>query len=131
MDDQTFLTAFEDTTLPPHLFTHQAHIRMAWLYLHEYGWDVGVTKITEGIQRYATAQGANRKYHTTITLFWAKLVYHLLIDSPESSSFDCFLKQYPFILDTAIIMRHYTAEVLRSEQARAEWVEPDLVALPV
>ena len=35
--DETFLQAFEDTTLPFVDWTHEAHLRMAWNYIKEYG----------------------------------------------------------------------------------------------
>ncbi len=130
MDDKTFLQAFEDSTLAPHLFPHRAHIRMAWLYLREFGWDAGVIKISEGIQRFAAAQGATRKYHTTITLFWAHIVQHMITDAPEVNQFEDFLNRYPQILEPSLISRHYSDALLRSELARHEWVDPDLV-LPV
>ena len=35
--DEAFMKAFEDTTLPFEDWTHEAHIRMAFHYLQEYG----------------------------------------------------------------------------------------------
>ena len=37
--DETFLRAFEDTTLPFEDWTHEAHMRMAWNYLREFDID--------------------------------------------------------------------------------------------
>ena len=35
--DQLFLQAFEDATLPFEDWTHEAHLRMAWNYIKQYG----------------------------------------------------------------------------------------------
>ena len=35
--DSVFIKSFEDTTLPFMDWTHEAHIRMAWNYISEYG----------------------------------------------------------------------------------------------
>ena len=35
--DETFIQAFEDTSLPFEDWTHEAHIRMAWNYIREKG----------------------------------------------------------------------------------------------
>ena len=35
--DEIFLKAFEDATLPFEDWTHEAHLRMAWNYIKEYG----------------------------------------------------------------------------------------------
>ena len=130
MNDQAFLYAFETGTLPPSEFGHRGHIRMAWLYLRAYGWDEGVIHIRSGIQHFAAAHGATTKYHETITLFWARVVHHMIADQPQIDSFDDFLVHFPQILDSHLIQHHYSVELLRSPLAREQWVEPDIVLLP-
>ncbi len=130
MDDQAFLQAFEDGTLSPSEFSHRGHIRMAWLYLRAYGWDEGVIHIRSGIQQFAAHLGAINKYHETITLFWARVVHHMITDQPHIDTFDKFLTTYPQILDSHLIEHHYSADVLRSPVARQQWIEPDLVLMP-
>lgn len=43
--DVTFMQAFEDRTLPFEEWTHQAHIRMAWNYIREFGKDEAIPRI--------------------------------------------------------------------------------------
>jgi hypothetical protein len=128
MTDQEFLQAFEDATLTE--FAHRDHIRMAWLYLREYGADVGLVKIREGIQAFARSVGADRKYHETITVFWAQVVALGIVLTPEISEFSAYVEAHPHLLDKALLQRHYSSTILRSELARQTWVEPDLIALP-
>jgi hypothetical protein len=130
MDDRTFLQAFEEGTLPPSEFSHRGHIRMAWLYLREYGWDEGIVRIRSGIQTFAARLGATTKYHETITIFWARLVQHMMSEQPQLETFDDFLAHFPQILDNRLIQQHYSAELLWSPLARGQWVEPDLVLMP-
>ena len=130
MDDQTFLQAFEDGTLPPGEFSHRGHIRMAWLYLRAYGWDEGITHIRSGIQTFAARLGATGKYHETITLFWARVVHHMITEQPQIDNFEVFLAAFPQILDSHLIQQHYSADVLRSPLARQQWVESDLIGMP-
>jgi hypothetical protein len=130
MNDQEFLAAFEAGTLPPHEFPHRAHIRMAWLVLRRDGWEPGFENIRAGIQHFAGAHGATRKYHESITRFWALLVLHAISLDPGISDFEAFAAAYPHLLDTRIIARHYSRDLLGSDAARHTWVEPDLEALP-
>ena len=37
MGNEIFIQAFEDATLPFENWTHEAHLRMAWNYITEYG----------------------------------------------------------------------------------------------
>ncbi|MCH7639980.1 MAG: hypothetical protein IH855_11050 [Bacteroidetes bacterium] len=46
-------------------------------------------------------------------------------DSAES-----FIEQNPELLDSKIMMTHYSAEVLISDEARTQFVEPDLDPIP-
>ncbi|MBA3872545.1 MAG: hypothetical protein H0X30_25690 [Anaerolineae bacterium] len=130
MDDQAFLKAFEDGSLSPSEFSHRGHIRMAWLYLRADGWDKGIVRIRSGIQTFAARLGATTKYHETMTVFWARVVQHMIQDQPQIDDFDDFLVYFPQILDSHLIERHYSADVLRSPLARQQWVEPDLVLMP-
>jgi hypothetical protein len=130
MNDQAFLEAFESGALPPHEFPHRAHIRMAWLVLRRDGWEPGFQNIRAGIQHFARAHGATRKYHETITRFWALLVYHAMTLDSSITDFEIFVGQYPHLLDAQIILRHYSRDCLGSDAARAAWVEPDIEPLP-
>jgi hypothetical protein len=127
MTDQEFLLAFEQQRL--HAFPHAAHIRMAWLYLSQYGWDEGIARIRDGIQRFATAHNATQKYHETITLFWSRLV-HYAISQSTATNFEQFINSYPHLLDSTLHTRHYSREVIQSDAARHGWVEPDLIQMP-
>jgi hypothetical protein len=128
MNDQMFLSAFENGIL--HDFPHRAHIRMAWLYLRAYGLELGTQRIREGIQRLARQHGATQKYHETITVFWALLVHHTIMDNLSSADFETFVKSYPILLNSQAIYRHYSHDRLWSDAARREWVEPDVLPLP-
>jgi hypothetical protein len=130
MNDTAFLKAFEDCTLPHNQFPHRAHVRMAWLYLRAHAWEIAVQKITDGIRRFAAANGADSKYHETITIFWARLVSYAISCAPDVTDFETFIARYPHLLDGGLLKRHYSAEMIRSEAARHAWVEPDLRPMP-
>jgi hypothetical protein len=123
MNDEEFLTAFEDCTLEE--FHHSDHIRMAWLYLRNFGYTEGSAKIKEGIKRFAAAKGATNLYHETITEFWIRLVQHVIENHP-AETFEEFFASFPPLQDSQSIYRHYTKEFLMSDGPRAEWYNPDL-----
>jgi len=128
MTDQEFLTAFEQQALSE--FPHRSHIRMAWLYLRANDLETSQAHIRDGIQRFAEALGASRKYHETITLFWARVVQHAIDHAPGIDDFDTFVERFPFLLNSKAIAAHYSSELLGSENARRAWCEPDLRPLP-
>ena len=129
MTDDQLLAAFEDTSLEA--FPHRTHIHIAWLYLRRDGWDIGYRNIQQGLQRFAAAKGAHTKYHETITRFWALLIQHTINEAPHVDDFDAFLSQFPILMDKTALTQHYSADVLKSPEARAAWHEPDLIPMPV
>lgn len=71
-----------------------------------------------------------QKYHETLTEVWILAVHHFMKNTDNSESADNFIEKRPVILDSEIVMTHYSAEVLFSEQARQSFVEPNLEPIP-
>ncbi|HEX7829576.1 MAG TPA: hypothetical protein VF787_07960 [Thermoanaerobaculia bacterium] len=124
MDDREFVAAFEDCSLPPSLFTHRQHVRLAWLYLREESLLGALTRFAEGLKRYATSLGASAKYHETIT--WAFLfVIHERMRG--ESTFDDFAVANDDLFSwNALMSRYYKSETLASDRARAAFLMPDV-----
>ena len=70
------------------------------------------------------------KYHETLTRAWILAVFHFMHRSPEASSADDFIDAQPAAARQQIMLTHYCADLLFSEQARAAFVEPDLDPIP-
>ncbi|MCP3137318.1 hypothetical protein [Pyxidicoccus xibeiensis] len=130
LTDAGFLAAVEAATYPGEDFRHGAHVRLAWLCLREHGFEAGLARVRELIQRYAAALGATGKYHETLTRAWAELVQVGLDAAPDVTSFDAFLEARPELEDSRLLERHYRKETLDSVAARAGWVPPDMAPLP-
>jgi hypothetical protein len=90
----------------------------------------GIQKIADGIRRFAAANGADNKYHETITVFWARMVSYAISCAPEIADFDVFIETFPHLLDSTLLKRHYSVDVIRSEAARRAWIAPDVIPMP-
>ncbi|WNG47642.1 hypothetical protein F0U60_28595 [Archangium minus] len=128
--DDEFLEAVEAATWPGESFGHREHVRLGWLYLRRHGSEAGYARIQETIRRYATALGAAGKYHETMTRAWSAHVYAALRETPELERFDTFLAAHPELLNGKLLERHYRKETLESDEARRNWVAPDVSPLP-
>jgi len=69
------------------------------------------------------------KFHETLTRAWVLAVRHFMNKGPSTSA-DDFIAQHPELLDSKIMLTHYSASVLFSQDARAAFVEPDLDPIP-
>jgi hypothetical protein len=128
--DDEFLHAFFGRTLANSDFRHRDHLRLAWLAVRRHGAGTAEEVVTAGIQRFAQHHSHGPAYHDTMTRFWVRLVAHAVSDRPEIEEFDEFLTAYPLLLDKNTPLRHWSREAMFGADARAEWREPDLVALP-
>lgn len=131
LSDEQFLAAFEQCLLPKECWTHEAHLRMAWLYVVREPMEQALPRIREGIQRYNASLGNSKGYHETVTQAYTRLIADR-VRNCGSTSFDDFKRRHPELLDRAnpILARHYRPETLNSDAARAGVVQPDLEPLP-
>jgi hypothetical protein len=126
MTDDEFLRRFEDCTLANTAFHHRDHVRLGWLYLRRYPALEALARFTEGLKRFAAANGKPGLYHETIT--WAYLLLiHERMARDETDSWEDFAQRNPDLLvwKPSVLDRYYEKETLGSELARRVFVLPD------
>jgi hypothetical protein len=129
-DDRNFRSAFENFTVAPSQFNHEAHVRLAYIYLVESDVESAVQRMRESLLKFIEHNGIPRsKFHETITQAWVLAVRHFMNKS-SSTSFHDFIAKSQVLLDSKIMLTHYSASVLFSSDARAAFVEPDLDPIP-
>jgi hypothetical protein len=130
-DDVRFRTEFEACTFAPARFDHRAHVRLAYVYLAESDADTALARMRSALLAFLRHNDVPvSKYHETLTRAWLLAVRHFMNGSTAATSADAFIDANPALLDTKIMLTHYSAEVLFSEEARRRFVEPDLDAIP-
>lgn len=129
--DEDFLSRFEAGIIPPAEFNHRAHLRLAYVYLAMHDTDTAHQMMRRSLLSFLEHHGiAVSKYHETMTRAWIMAVRHFMEKTPQAESADAFIELNPQTLDSKIMMTHYSAEVLFSDEARAEFLEPDLDPIP-
>jgi hypothetical protein len=125
---------FEDCTLPRNRWTHAAHLTVALWHLLQFDWPDAVARVRRGIKRYNAAHGIvttpTGGYHETLTLFWLRHVRLFLEDGRnEARSLVSLANDLIATADKNLPLAFYTRDRLFSTEARAAWVEPDLMPL--
>ncbi|MFC1680329.1 hypothetical protein ACFL1S_00830 [Pseudomonadota bacterium] len=129
--DLEFKNQMESCEFPASDFNHRAHIRLAYIYLSENGTDKSTELMRNTLNRFLIHYGVDpSKYHATLTKAWILAVHHFMNKAGDSKSADEFIDRNPEMLDTKIMMTHYSAEVLFSDEARTAFIEPDLDPIP-
>jgi len=132
MDDSDLQILFERQNILNTDFSHEKHIRIAFIYLSQNSFEHGLELIVSGIKQLNAANKVpgelrTRGFHQTITIAWAKLVAQRLENYAFTSSQE-FLKKYPDILNPRLLNDYYTTERLMSWEAKREFIEPDIKA---
>ncbi|KAI9249753.1 flavin reductase like domain-containing protein [Phascolomyces articulosus] len=136
--EQVFMKAFEDSNLDAKLWTHRAHVRMAWNYLRELGKEKATPVIKDAIRRHFEMNPTKQlEYHETITSFYIHLVDLALQQQKQSTmvkdedDFFEFMEQFPVLTNRRYIHKFYSPQILKSSKARQHFILPDIEPLPI
>ena len=127
--DEQFLEAFEAGQIANQDFHHRDHLRLAWIQIRRLGVERAADAVANGIRRFAAHHGHGNRYHETMTRFWVRVV-GMAIELHPALAFDELLAMEPHLLDKNLPLRHWSRERMGSDEARQQWVEPDLRLMP-
>ena len=125
---ESFRARFEDRTWPGAEFRHRHHLAIAVFYIAQY--PEPMDALRESIKSYNLSQGGanteDRGYHETITRFWVEVVAGYMASlPPDLSRFEMArLVVGEFGPQRDLFHQHYDFDVLKSREARANWIEP-------
>lgn len=126
---------FRDGTLPQPEWTHRAHLTVALWYATHHPPAEALDLVRAGILRLNAAHGVvttpTRGYHETITRFYMRVVGHHVAQDGTAGDWaeraNRFIERYG---SRELPLRHYSEARLKSPEARAAWVEPDVMGMP-
>ncbi len=126
--DEVYEQKFRDIKFPPLYFSHEAHLRLAYIHLTKYGLEQSIKNMCEQIYDFAIKYGATMKFNATVT--YASLqIMNSYIKTGSSDNFTDLMKEYPHLLTDfkAEIQKYYSWDVFRLPEAKAKIHEPDLL----
>ena len=133
-EDAIFQQCIEEARFSAEDFDHRAHLRLAYIYLANYRnvsqANLAVEKALIGLLKAAAIDPAV-KYHQTLTTAWLMAVWHFMNSSGNTESANEFIDKNSKLLNSKIMLSHYTEERLYSDESRRTFVAPDLEPIPV
>lgn len=128
LSDKEFLQKFMSCELDPSYFTHEAHLRLAWLNIHKYGCKQAEINIQNQLLNYVEFVGAKDKYNMTLTIAATKAVSHFMHKS-KALNFSDFIEEFPRLKHNfkELMACHYGFDIYNSAQAKSKFLEPDLL----
>jgi len=129
--DEAFRRAFERFEIAPGDFDHEAHLRLAYVYLCQEPPEHAYESMKSALLAFLERLGiGTTRYHETITHAWIMAINHFMESSEPCADFGQFVHNHPRLLDPAIMLKHYTARTLFSDDARDHVVDPDVAPIP-
>jgi len=125
--DEEFREKFENFDLPSGTITHEAHFRIAWVYIKDYDFETALEKVNEGIKNYDNKHGDGTKYHATITYAYMKILESRAANQ-HYDDWQEFIFENEDLLKPVdeVLLKYYNKETLFSDRAKSEFLEPDL-----
>jgi len=126
--DPQFEEKFATSSLPPSLFTHEAHLRLAFIHIKKYGVTKAISNMCQQIENFEKAYGENSKFNKTVTVASVK-VLHYFISKSKARTYRSLIRQYPKLKYNflSLIREHYKLNIFKSKIAKRKYIEPDLM----
>ena len=128
ISDLEFEKQFKNCEFNPSLFSHEAHLRLAWIHISKYGIEAAEKNIQNQLKAFVNHIGAKEKYNKTLTLAAIKAVYHFNQKS-VSKDFKNFNNEFPRLKNNfkELMSLHYSFDIYNSPKAKAFFLKPDLL----
>lgn len=128
LTDVLFEERFSLGKFRPLWFTHEAHLRLAWIYITKYGVASAFQKYSEQLYEFAIKYNATSKYNATVTYAAIKIVAHYILKS-NSDNFKDFITEFPELKANFkdLLAKHYSKNIFTLEIAKKTILEPDLI----
>lgn len=132
LSDEDFEQQFIDCTLDAELFSHEAHLRLAWININKYGITQAEKNIQQQLKNFVTYVGAKDKYNTTLTVAATKMVYHFILKSKSKNFKDFIIESSRLKTDfKTLVASHYSFDIFNLEAAKAEYMQPDVLPFDI
>lgn len=123
-----FELQFKTCIMHPSVFTHEAHLRLAYIHIAKYGMPEAVRNLPHQILKYATSLGDKEKFNATVTVAAIKAVYHFMLKAKSDNFYD-FIREFPELKFNfkELLGFHYAFDIFISKEAKASYQDPDLL----
>jgi hypothetical protein len=134
MRDAELLRAFEAGTIGKPDWTHETHVRVAWLHLRRDPFATALAKLGAGIRRlnaaHGVVEGLETGYHETLTCAFLCAIWATMQSAPPGASSEEFWNANPHLWARTLPRLYYSRARLLTAEAKARFVPPDIAPLP-
>lgn len=128
LNDLDLEKQFENCTLDPELFVHEAHLRLAWIHVRKYGLAQAEKNLCKQISKFDKTFGDGTKFNLTVTVASAKVIDHFK-QKTLANTFPEFIAEFPRLKSNFkdILAFHYGKDIFKNEKAKKFYLELDVL----
>ena len=128
LSEEEFEEKFSTCSFRPLWFTHEAHLRLAWMYITKYGKEIAFEKYSNQLQVFANKYNADGKYNATVTFASIEIMNDFMNES-DAYDFQDFMNEYPQLKTDfkGVLQQHYSGDIFTSKEAKEKIIQPDLI----
>lgn len=129
--DEELLSLFRLAQLPMNEWNHENRLRIVYLHLIRFGYANSIKidgELCKNWINYKTTIGHSELWNYTITRFFIEFIYKIINNDKSMNNFNdiWYCKKYEFLKNGKLFLDYYSRERLFSENAKNNFVEPDL-----
>ena len=127
MTGEELIEQFECGVTAAETFHHASHVQLAFEYLCRFSALEALARFSDGLKRFAAAQGKAQRYHETITWAYLLLIRERIARAGCTQTWEEFAARNPDLLiwKGGVLTMLYRQETLDSDLARHTFVLPD------
>lgn len=127
LDLEELVKQFVDCELSIVNWSHFNRLRLVYFSLTNFGYDKTIDQngwLCVCWNKYKNTIGHSHLWNYTLTKFWIDKIFSLMLSNPQMDFAQLYAK-YEYLSDGNLHKKYYTNELLFSDKARKEWVNPD------
>ena len=127
LSDEAFALQSAEGTLKPGLFSHVAHLRLAYIHLQRHGLEQAIANMNTQILAFAIQQNVPDNVNRTVTTA-AVYTMHSFMQRSTKPGFEALMQEFPQLKTDfkGLLAKHYSGDIFTSREAKAQFLEPDL-----
>jgi hypothetical protein len=120
---------FVDCELSIKNWSHLNRLRLVYFSLKNFGYDKTIDQsgwLCVSWNKYKNTIGHSHLWNYTLTKFWIDQIFSLVTSNPQMN-FAQLYDKYDYLTNGNLHKKYYSNEILFSDKAKYNWVEPYLI----
>jgi hypothetical protein len=120
LTDEQLLEKIDDCSLDPVFFTHETMLRLTWILIKKYGFQIAFYKNKEIKSKYFKNAMKSDKFNATLTNAYTEILYHFMQNS-STNNFEKLLREFPRLKFNFknLVKTHYGYDIMKEHRAES------------